>query len=165
MPRGNAACAGLLVSFFLFCLGLTWCSTCISRECVPAPTNTHSVCCAYVQSSPRCVFVCRTVQLKYAMLVRTLTCAGLLLIFRRVTVSLSDGCDSDSSSPSPPPHNKAPASLRAAHNQVSWSCDASTVMWRMGTSVRHSLQGFFNVVVSLCVGLDVWGLNLSDTGN
>ncbi|TNM93445.1 hypothetical protein fugu_001621 [Takifugu bimaculatus] len=36
----------------------------------------------------------------------------------RVTVSLSDGCDSDSSSPSPPSHNKAPASLRSAHNQI-----------------------------------------------
>lgn len=82
------------------------------------------------------VCLCVELQFKYAMLVRTLTCAGLLLIFCRVTVSLSDGCDSDSSSPSPPSHNKAPASLRSAHNQVSWSCDA----WIFGPSTESGNQ-------------------------
>lgn len=134
------------------------------RMCPHTQKYTNGLSCAYVtflvQSYPRCVFVCTTVPFKYATLVRTLTCAGLLLICCRVTVSLSDGCDSDSSSPSPPSHNKAPASLRSAHNQVSWSCDA----WRSGNQRLKFPQGIFNVVVSLFVGSDCLCFK-SDTGN
>lgn len=81
------------------------------------------------------------------------TCAGLLSIFCRVTVSLSDGCESDSSSPSPPSDNKAPSSLRAAHNQVSWSCDAIKYLVHQPTTMETSVasRDFFLLSLFLCL--------------
>lgn len=43
--------------------------------------------------------------------------------FTRVAVSLSDGCESSSSSPSSPSHRKALPSLGTANHQVRGSCD------------------------------------------
>lgn len=39
---------------------------------------------------------------------------------RRVTVSVSDGCESNGSSPSPPSHSKAPPSFRTANHQQAY---------------------------------------------
>lgn len=47
-------------------------------------------------------------------------------------VSLSDGSESDSSSPSPPPRNEAPPLLKTTNNQVTWSYIMHQVffLWR-----------------------------------
>lgn len=44
----------------------------------------------------------------------------LSFLLRLSRVSLSDGSESDSSSPSPPPRNEAPPLLKTTNNQVSW---------------------------------------------
>lgn len=109
---------------------------------------------------PNCVSTEAVADVSYSRITRNLntpsqsglfTRAGLRSIFCRVTVSLSDGCESDSSSPSPPADNKAPSSLRAAHNQVSWSCDAIEYLVHQPTTMETSYpQGFFfTVIVSL----------------